>query len=328
MNIYLDETSTEPKYQQIANQLCLMIQRGELKPGQKLPPERELGKENKIARGTVQMAYQELIQEGFAYAVRGSGTYIINPKQNLCEEVLTKEIEHVFERADQLGMESAEVVELFRNLLMLRTAGDVKLMTAWVDCCPEALQLATNEFKNVAHNCIHQFLLENVIREPQLLQNKFDLIVVTTHHYETFIQVFPELLNKIRVVTIIVSKETLIELAQISPDTRVTIWSISKVFLENLLWHIRDLKNINIVKTFISDKGREEIEASLKQTDLLITSKEYWNLGEPAMINLIEQYKKAGGRVLFFEYVFDEGSLLHLQTCICEKIAEKEKRKL
>ena len=27
----------------------------------------------------------------------------------------------------------------------------------------------------------------------------------------------------------------------------------------------------------------------------------------------------------YFDYVFDSGSLLHLQTSICEKIAEKEK---
>lgn len=33
-------------------------------------------KENHITRGTVQMAYQELVHQGYAYAVRGSGTYI------------------------------------------------------------------------------------------------------------------------------------------------------------------------------------------------------------------------------------------------------------
>ena len=63
MEIYLDEKSPLPKYQQITEQLYAMIRSGELKTGEKLPPERELGKENHIARGTVQMAYQELVSK-------------------------------------------------------------------------------------------------------------------------------------------------------------------------------------------------------------------------------------------------------------------------
>ena len=44
--------------------------------------------------------------------------------------------------------------------------------------------------------------------------------------------------------------------------------------------------------------------------------------------SLLQKYKDKGGRVLDFEYVFDPGSILHLQTRICEKIAEKEKNML
>lgn len=328
MKIYLDETSSLPKYQQITEQLYAMIRKGELKAGEKLPPERELGKENQIARGTVQMAYQELIRQGAAYAVRGSGTYISDVGGVLKEEILTREINNIFERAEQMGLQTRQVVDIFRRQMARHMAGDVKLMTAWVDCCPEALQLAKNEYKNVENNSIQQFLLENVLKEPQLLRDNFDLIVTTTHHYETLIQAFPDLVNKLEVITVVTSSETLIELAQISPETRVVAWTISNRFMENLLWQIRDLENIHIVKTFVSDKERDEIEESLKDADLLLTTKEYRNLGEPFMINLIKKYKDRGGRVLDFEYVFDPGSILHLQTRICEKIAEKEKNML
>lgn len=328
MRIDLDEKSPLPKYQQITEQLLEMIREGTLKAGEKLPPERELGKENGIARGTVQTAYQELIRQGFAYAVRGSGTFISETGGVLKEEILTREINQIFERAKQMGLQTREVVDIFRRLLVRHMAGDVKLMTAWVDCCPEALELAKNEFKNVENNRIQQFLLETVLKEPQLLRDNFDLIVTTTHHYETFIQAFPDLVNKVELVSIVTSSETLIELAKISPETRVVAWTISNRFMENLLWQIRDLENIHIVRTFVSDKEREEIEESLKEADLLLTTKEYRNLGEPFMLNLIQRYKKDGGRVLDFEYVLDPGSLLHLQTCICEKIAEKEKNML
>ena len=328
MKIYLDDDSSLPKYQQLTEQLYAMIRSGELKAGEKLPPERELGKENQIARGTVQMAYQELIRQGYAYAVRGSGTYIAESESSMKEGILTREINNIFERAEQMGLQTREVVDIFRKQMVRHMAGDVKLMTAWVECSPETIQLAKNEFKNVENNNIQYFLLETVLKEPQLLQDNFDLIVTTTHHYETFVQAFPELVSKVEVVTTVTSSETLIELAHISPESKVVAWTISSRFMENLLWQIRDLENINIVKAFVSDKERDEIEESLKSADILLTTKEYRSLGEPFMVNLIQKYKKAGGRVLDFEYVFDSGSLLHLQTSICEKIAEKEKNML
>lgn len=328
MKIYLDEKSPLPKYQQITEQLYTMIRSGILGGGEKLPPERELGKENQIARGTVQMAYQELIRQGYAYAVRGSGTYISDMGGIRKEEILAKEIDGIFERAEQMGLQNREVVDIFRRQMVRHMAGDVKVMTAWVECSPETIQLAKNEFKNVENNHIQYFLLETILKEPQLLKDNFDLIVTTTHHYETLIQAFPELVSKVEVVSTATSSETLIELAKIAPETRVIVWTISSRFMENLLWQIRDLENINIVKTFVSDKERDEIAESLKNAELLLTTKEYRNLGEPFMLNLIEEYKKSGGRVLDFEYVFDSGSLLHLQTSICERIAEKEKNML
>lgn len=46
-------------------------------------------------------------------------------------------------------------------------AGDVKLMIAWVECSPESIQLAKNEYKNVENSSIQYFLLETVLKEPR-----------------------------------------------------------------------------------------------------------------------------------------------------------------
>lgn len=60
------------------------------------------------------------------------------------------------------------------------------------------------------NSSIQYFLLETVLKEPQLLEDNFDIIVTTTHHYETFVQAFPELVSKVEVVTTVTSSETLI----------------------------------------------------------------------------------------------------------------------
>lgn len=325
MKLFFDETSEVPKYQQIVQQISGMIENGELTAKEKLPPERNMGAENSIARGTVQMAYQELIRRGIAYAVQGSGTYISGKCTAPREDIIIEKVEQLFEDAAHMDMPAIEVVEIFRKQMVRHIVGDVKLMTAWVDCCPEALQLAKNEFKNVENNKIQQFLLENVLKDPELLSEEFELIVTTTHHYETLIQAFPLLINKIEVVTIMTNRETLIELAKVAPEKRVVLWSISKRFMENIMFQIKDFNNINVVKTFISDWERDEIREYLKTTDILVTSKEYRNLGELVMLNLIDEYKAGGGRVLEFEYSLDPGSIMYLQTRICGMIAKKEK---
>ena len=324
LKLLIEKNANTPKYLQVAEHLQRMIETGELKDGERLPAERDLGKENEIARGTIQMAYQELIKQGKAFSVRGSGTYIRGGKKS-SKEVIVAEVEGIFDKAARLGMDTMEVVELFRKSMVRHMGGDVKLMTAWVDCNPEALLLARNEFENVENNSIHQFILDDVLREPKLLSSDFELIVTTTHHYETLKQAFPELTNKIEVVTMVPSRESIVELAQIQPSERVVFWSISRRFMENILWQLREFKNVRVLETFISDRERERIEMILKKTDVLIVSREYRTLGEPVMLELVERYRRAGGKVLEFTYEFDEGSLLHLQTRIYEKIEEKEK---
>lgn len=328
MKLILDASSKIPKYQQIIQQIYQMIESGELKEGDKLPPERDLGRDNGIARGTIQMAYQELVRLGTAYALRGSGTYIAGKSIQSKKELIVKEVDAVFEKARQLGLPNVEMIELFRKSLVRHMVGDVVLMTAWVDCCPEALLLAQREFKNVKNNSIQQFLLENVLKDPRLLDAGFELIVTTTHHYETLIQEFPQLIDRIQVVSIVTSSESIVELARIRPEERVVFWSVSKRFLENVLWQLLSFDNVHVAETFISDKERDKIEDSLKKADVLIVPKEYRVLGEPAMVELVEQYKERGGRVLEFSYEFDQGSLLHLQTYIYEMITAKEKHVL
>lgn len=325
MKITLDDGLEIPKYQQIAGRLSDLILRGELRAGQRLPAERDFGRENGLARGTVKMAYQELIKTGAAYSIRGSGTYIADQRPDIKKESLSQEVEGIFDRAEELGLPVLEVVELFRKVMVRRIAGDVKLMTAWVDCCPEALLLARNEFKNVENNSIQQFFIDDVLKEPKLLEAGFELIVTTTHHYETLIQAFPRLKNKIEVVTIVPGKDSIVELAQIQPEDRVIFWSVSKRFDENIQWLLRDFENVHIARTFVSDREIEAVEQELMEADVLLVPKEYRVLGEPSMVDLVEQHQKRGGRVLQFTYEFDQGSLLHLQTYICERIAEKEK---
>ncbi|KAF1033502.1 MAG: HTH-type transcriptional regulatory protein GabR [Pseudomonas sp.] len=68
--------SSLPKYQEIYRRFRQAIDQGQLRPGERVPSVRALAQELKVARGTVETAYQLLVSEGFFLARGQAGTVI------------------------------------------------------------------------------------------------------------------------------------------------------------------------------------------------------------------------------------------------------------
>ncbi len=69
-----------PVYMQIADHLLDLIESGKLRPGDRLPTERELSKRINVNRMTVRRAFQSLEFKGLINRLQGSGTYVAEPK--------------------------------------------------------------------------------------------------------------------------------------------------------------------------------------------------------------------------------------------------------
>ncbi|MFO7814630.1 MAG: GntR family transcriptional regulator [Halanaerobiales bacterium] len=67
-----------PKYIKIKNDIEEMINKGDIKPGNKLPTENQLAKEYDVSRHTVRKALNILRQEGILYKKQGVGTFYKN----------------------------------------------------------------------------------------------------------------------------------------------------------------------------------------------------------------------------------------------------------
>ncbi|MGQ0843475.1 MAG: GntR family transcriptional regulator [Sporichthyaceae bacterium] len=65
-----------PKYLQIAGYIRDQIVRGDLKPGDEVPSEREIAASWSVARPTATKALEALRVQGFVESVQGSGTYV------------------------------------------------------------------------------------------------------------------------------------------------------------------------------------------------------------------------------------------------------------
>jgi len=121
MNIIINNSSMQPIYEQIVNQIKSAIMCGELKEEQALPSVRTLAKELKVSALTVKKAYDALDEEGFIVTVHGKGSFVNFANQNLMLEEKKKEVEADLEMAIRkgrsCGMSNQEMMELFQIVL-------------------------------------------------------------------------------------------------------------------------------------------------------------------------------------------------------------------
>ncbi|WP_099467461.1 GntR family transcriptional regulator [Konateibacter massiliensis] len=80
MNKVLKENGF-PLYYQIKDSILNMIENEQLKPGDAIPPEREICKIQGVSRMTVNKAIMELVNDGILYREQGRGTFVARPKQ-------------------------------------------------------------------------------------------------------------------------------------------------------------------------------------------------------------------------------------------------------
>ena len=86
MNIIVNNSSMQPIYEQIGEQIKGLIMKGELKSDDMLPSVRTLAKELRVSALTVKKSYDTLEQEGFVITVHGKGSFVAAANAQLMME--------------------------------------------------------------------------------------------------------------------------------------------------------------------------------------------------------------------------------------------------
>lgn len=119
MNIIINNSLMVPIYEQITEQVKMLIRNGELKENDILPSVRSLSRELKISALTVKKAYDNLESEGFTVTVHGKGTYVSLANAEILLEEQKKEVEAALEMAVQKGRRYGISDEDIRSLFEL-----------------------------------------------------------------------------------------------------------------------------------------------------------------------------------------------------------------
>ena len=79
----LNPNAPIPLYRQLADLLSARIRAGEYAPGSRIPSEHQLAAAHGLGRPTIRQALDLLIRKGLLTRRRGSGTYVLEPQQEV-----------------------------------------------------------------------------------------------------------------------------------------------------------------------------------------------------------------------------------------------------
>lgn len=118
MQLYIDNRSGAPIYDQIYSQIKDAIVSGQVAAGEALPSIRALAKDLRISVITTKRAYDELEREGFIDTLPGKGCFVAGRSAELLREESLRKIEGYMQEIRRLaaacGLTEDELAEIWR----------------------------------------------------------------------------------------------------------------------------------------------------------------------------------------------------------------------
>jgi GntR family transcriptional regulator len=121
MRILISNTSSDPIYEQIKNEIKHEIVTDRLKDGEMLPSIRKLAKDLQISVITTKRAYDDLEKEGLIASIAGKGTFVSAKNRELIKEkklrIIEAKLEEAVDAAKLLGVKGKELENILSVLL-------------------------------------------------------------------------------------------------------------------------------------------------------------------------------------------------------------------
>ena len=118
MNLFIDNKSGAPIYEQLYNQIKNQILSGALQTDEALPSIRGLARDLRISVITTKRAYDELEKEGFIYTIAAKGCFVAPKNVELLREETLKAIENHIDQivrlSQSVGLSRQEVLDMVK----------------------------------------------------------------------------------------------------------------------------------------------------------------------------------------------------------------------
>ena len=317
--IALDYASTTPVYRQIAEQFMRDIKSGALRPGEKLPTERELAQSLQIARGTVKRAYKELSDNNIIEVIHGSGSYVYSEREPADigrRRQAAELIEKDYDTLASFGMTHAEISTLLHITLARKAPPEAFARVAIVDCNPEALAIFKRQLNYIPGIVIAVFLVDAIMEDsPGALLGDFDLVLTTATHHPLVSRALGNS-EKLLAADVSPSRQTILSICTLEPGRTLGIVCRSNKFANLVAEQIGIFASHrkNIPVCFEGDL--KTVRSFIKKHGAIVVAPDCAFLDPAVSGTLLDDYTSAGGVVIPFDYLIDRGSLIHIEERI------------
>jgi len=325
--IQFDDSSSVPRYIQLAQHIQTLWEAEKLPQGYRLPGERQLALELGISRGSVARAYQELSKMDIARNRQGSGWYLRDPKgidPGSRKEQAMGYIDTMIKGLRSLQFSFQDIQSFVTVKLMEQEQKLRNLQIAGIECNPEALEIYERQLLYVSKSWMHKILLPDLKKstDPQSTLKDFDLIITTQTHYQEVKTLASGLGNKLMQAFVSPSPETLRSLAMISGKERVGILTSSTRFQQIIQERLEEMNlGHTVVKKARADELPDLVEF-LAELQVLIIPPQLLLDQFPGATAGLGRFTEQGGRILRYSHQIERGSLMYLEEKILELLTQ------
>ena len=110
----MEYNTASPIYLQVINELKKRMVKGELKPGEKMPSNRELAVLFKENQNTAARIYREMESMGLCYTKRGIGTFVSEEDDmisGLKKEMAEELVRNFMQEMEDLGFQKGDIID-------------------------------------------------------------------------------------------------------------------------------------------------------------------------------------------------------------------------
>jgi DNA-binding transcriptional regulator YhcF (GntR family) len=319
--VSISKDRASPVFQQIIDAVLTGLAEERLKPGERLPPERELALTLGVARGTVTRAYAELARMGRIKLVRGSGSIVSSLAESPPSGRKEKALGLIASLIDGLaGMrfgftEMRAMIDLALTEREERLSG---LAVAAVDCNPETLGMFERQIGLLSRVTVRKFLLDEIARDrdPERRLGDFDLVLVTSTHYAELCTIAPSIAPRVLQCAVSPSQETVMRLAVVKPGIGIGLLCESAKFFAIVASRVKQMRIGETLGVLYSPRPPGALSAFLADKDVLILPPGGTAAPSREESNVLHQFTDRGGTTVVFDYLIEKGSLVYVEQRI------------
>ena len=227
---------------------------------------------------------------------------------------IRSQIDTLLQEAAMVGITENNVLELMDQEIRRRQRGFTQVHAAWIGCCVEVKRMTEPTLSRVPLVQITSFHINEVLKNPELLDDDFDLIVTTEFPYEALVRSVPLQADKIVRVTLDLNDEDTFKLSQITKSQKTVMLGAEKIFIDTVQEQLNLSDNLLHCKYYLPDTPG--VETALAQADVLVLPDLSYLQDHEYLLKAARDFEQRGKPVLFVAYQVDRGSVIYFESAV------------